>query len=306
MRTAFINELILQARKNPQIFLVVGDLGFSVIEPFAEEFPDRYLNAGVAEQNMTTIAAGLASEGYHVFTYSIANFPTLRCFEQIRNDIAYHNLPVTITAVGGGVAYGNLGYSHHAVQDIAAMRTLPNLTVYSPADPGETIGCLQQALQRGRPSYLRLGKAGEAKLHDLHDLTHGPLPVRDVPAPIAFVATGSVLKLALQAAELLALRGMEAAVYSCPVLSTDPPEQFKALWRHRKLISVEEHGYIGGLGSLLKELCPANIEIHRCAIPESNAALVGSQEFLRKQAGLDAESLAQFASKISAAQPESR
>ena len=104
MRTAFINELIVQARTNPKIFLVVGDLGFSVIEPFAEEFPDRYLNAGVAEQNMTSVAAGLASEGYHVFTYSIANFPTLRCFEQIRNDICYHNLPVTVVAVGGGVA----------------------------------------------------------------------------------------------------------------------------------------------------------------------------------------------------------
>ena len=103
MRTAFIQELIRQAQTNPRIFLVVGDLGFSVVEPFAEQFPDRFLNAGVAEQNMTGIAAGLASEGYQVFTYSIGNFPTLRCLEQVRNDICYHGLPVTITAVGGGV-----------------------------------------------------------------------------------------------------------------------------------------------------------------------------------------------------------
>src|SRR5436189_6111623 len=116
MRTAFIQELIAQARLHPDIFLVVGDLGFSVVEPFREEFPDRFLNAGVAEQNMTGLAAGLASEGYRVFTYSIANFATFRCAEQIRNDIAYHHLPVTIVAVGGGLAYGNLGYSHHAVQ----------------------------------------------------------------------------------------------------------------------------------------------------------------------------------------------
>lgn len=298
MRTAFINELILQARKNPKIFLVVGDLGFSVIEPFAEEFPERYLNAGVAEQNMTAIAAGLASEGYHVFTYSIANFPTLRCFEQIRNDIAYHNLPVTVVSVGGGMAYGNLGYSHHAVQDIAAMRALPNLTVFSPADPGETTECLHLILQRGRPSYLRLGKAGEAKLHEPRDITQGPLLVRDGAAAVAFVATGSVLKLALQAAEILAQRRIEAAVYSCPVFSSDAPEQFKTLWRHQKIISVEEHGFAGGFGSFLKELCPANVEIRVCAIPESNAALVGSQEFLRKKAGIDAESLVQIAVKI--------
>jgi transketolase len=295
VRTAFINELILQARKNPKIFLVVGDLGFSVIEPFAEEFPDRYLNAGVAEQNMTSVAAGLASEGYHVFTYSIANFPTLRCFEQIRNDICYHNLPVTVVAVGGGVAYGNLGYSHHAVQDIAALRTLPNMTVFSPADPDETTGCLQLALQRGRPSYLRLGKAGEAKLHESCDLTNGPVPVRAGAASIAFAATGSVLRPALDAAAILSRQGIEAAVYSCPVLSGEFARTFKSLWRHQKIISVEEHGFAGGFGSFLKEICPANVHIRICAIPEANAALVGSQEVLRKLAGLDAESLAQTA-----------
>src|SRR6187431_2921481 len=118
MRNAFIEELSTLAEANDNIVLVVGDLGYSVVEPFAQRFPDRFLNAGVAEQNMTGLAAGLASEGYHVFTYSIANFPTLRCLEQIRNDVCYHVLPVTVVAVGAGLAYGNLGYSHHAVQDI--------------------------------------------------------------------------------------------------------------------------------------------------------------------------------------------
>ena len=161
MRTAFIQQLILQARRNPRLFLVVGDLGFSVVEAFAQEFPDRFLNAGVAEQNMTGVAAGLGSEGYHVFTYSIANFSTIRCLEQIRNDICYHNLPVTVVAVGGGLAYGNLGYSHHAVQDIAIMRTLPNMTVLAPADPGETRECVDWLSANPGPSYLRIGKAGE-------------------------------------------------------------------------------------------------------------------------------------------------
>ena len=293
MRTAFINELMVLARENPRVFLVVGDLGFSVIEPYAAEFPDRYLNVGVAEQNMTSVAAGLASEGYHVFTYSIANFPTLRCFEQIRNDICYHQLPVTVVAVGGGVAYGNLGYSHHAVQDIAALRTLPDMTVYSPADPDEAAGCLRLALSRGRPSYLRLGKAGEAKLHAPSDLTQGPVRVRNGQSPVAIVATGSILKSALAAADLLAQRGIEIPVYSCPILSNEAAGKFQLLWQYPKIISVEEHGYAGGFGSFLKEICPDTVSIQICAIPDQNAALVGSQECLRRRAGLDADSLAQ-------------
>jgi transketolase len=298
MRTAFINELILQARANPKVFLVVGDLGFSVIEPFAEEFPDRYLNAGVAEQNMTTVAAGLASEGYHVFTYSIANFPTLRCFEQIRNDICYHNLPVTVVAVGGGVAYGNLGYSHHAVQDIAALRSLTNMTVFSPADPDEATACVRLALERGKPSYLRLGKAGEKKLHQPCDLTQGPLLVREGNAPVAFATTGSVLKSALAAAEILSARGINVPVYSCPILSGEFAGKYSTLWRHPKIISVEEHGCAGGFGSFLKELAPVNVEIQIRAIPEANCSLVGGQDFLWKKAGLDAESLVFMATEI--------
>ena len=119
MRTEFIKNLIAHAKNKKNIFLLVADIGYGVVEEFQKEFPDRFMNVGVAEQNMTGIAAGLASEGYHVFTYSIANFPTFRCAEQIRNDIDYHNLPVTIVSVGGGLAYGNLGYSHHAIQDLS-------------------------------------------------------------------------------------------------------------------------------------------------------------------------------------------
>lgn len=298
MRTAFINELILQSRANPEVFLIVGDLGYSVVEPFANEFPDRYLNAGVAEQNMATVAAGLASEGYHVFIYSIANFPTLRCLEQIRNDISYHNLPVTVVAVGGGVSYGNLGYSHHAIQDIAILRTLPNMSVFSPADPDEAVGCVRLALQGGSPSYLRLGKAGEAKLHDPCDLTHGPLLVRGGNAPLAFAATGAVLKSAIAAAGVLSARGIETPVYSCPVLSGEFAGQFDRLWKHKRIIAVEEHGVAGGFGSLLKETAPIGIEIHICAIPQANSALVGGQDCLWRLAGLDAESLANRAFAI--------
>ena len=152
MRNAFIQELVTLARQHPQIALIVGDLGYSVVEPFADEFPDRFINAGVAEQNMTGLAAGMASEGYHVFTYSIANFPTFRCAEQIRNDVAYHKLPVTVVSVGGGLAYGALGYSHHAVQDYALMRTLPNMLIAAPGDPMEVRSCMRYLAEHPGPS----------------------------------------------------------------------------------------------------------------------------------------------------------
>ena len=164
MRNAFIDELCTLAETNDRIFLIVGDLGYNVVEPFAQRFPDRFLNAGVSEQNMTGVAAGLAADGYHVFTYSIANFPTFRCAEQLRNDIAYHDLPVTVVAVGGGLAYGNLGYSHHAVQDYALIRCMQNMLIAAPGDPAEVRACLRYLTANPGPSYLRLGKAGEPGL----------------------------------------------------------------------------------------------------------------------------------------------
>jgi len=135
------------------------------VEPFADQFPDRFINAGVAEQNMTGLAAGMASEGYHVFTYSIANFPTFRCAEQIRNDVDYQQLAVTVVAVGGGLAYGALGYSHHAVQDYALMRMMPNTLIAAPGDPMEVRACMRYLVANPQPSYLRLGKAGEPSFH---------------------------------------------------------------------------------------------------------------------------------------------
>ena len=285
MRTAFINELIEQARSNPRIFLVVGDLGFSVVEPFAREFPDRYLNAGVAEQNMTGVAAGLASEGYHVFTYSIANFPTLRCFEQIRNDICYHALPVTVVSVGAGMAYGNLGYSHHAVQDIGIMRTLAELTILSPSDPGETRESLQWLSANPCPSYLRIGKAGEPNLHQVRGITSGPLEIVKGSADFAFVGTGSILKVAIEAAAKLKSDGIEPSVFSCPWLQPIPPGFFDALKRFSRLFVLEEHLVAGGLASLLREhVSPASVT--SLALPASALGKVGSQDFLRQQSGL--------------------
>ncbi len=293
MRTAFIQQLIEQARTNPRIFLVVGDLGYSVVEPFAAEFPDRFLNAGVAEQNMTGVAAGLAAEGYHVFTYSIANFPTLRCLEQIRNDICYHCLPVTIVAVGAGLAYGNLGYSHHGVQDIAAIRGLPGMCIASPADPNETRQSLNWIVRQGRPSYLRLGKAGEPVLYEQLPGNDGgglaaAIQIQDGTSDLAICATGSVLKVALTAADVMRSKGLSPAVFSIPRLSPVDAADFDCLWKKRNIVTLEEHVLPGGMGSLLREHAPDGIRFRSLCVDGSRSHLVGSQQFLWREHGLTA------------------
>lgn len=290
MRTAFIQELINQARVRPDVFLVVGDLGYSVVEPFAQEFPDRFLNAGVAEQNMTGVAAGLASEGYHVFTYSIANFPTFRCLEQIRNDVAYHGLPVTVVSVGAGVSYGNLGYSHHAVQDIGVMGALPELTILSPADPGEARECVQWLAANPRSSYLRIGKAGEPALHQVRGIGPAPLQVKQGDSECALVATGSVLKNALEASHQLEAAGFHVPVFSCPWLQPLTMEDLKILGRYRHLMVLEEHLAHGGLAALCREHLP-HVRVISLALKAGELHRVGSQDFLRRASGLDSDSV---------------
>ena len=292
MRTTFIQELCLQARLHPEIFLVVGDLGYSVVEPFADEFPDRFLNAGIAEQNMTGVAAGLAAEGYHVFTYSIANFPTFRCLEQIRNDIAYHRLPVTVVSVGAGLAYGSLGYSHHAVQDIGILRQIPEMSILSPADPGEARACTQWLAAHPCPSYLRIGKAGEARLHETGELHAGPLELVPGTGDCAIVATGSVLKSALDALPALAEKGIMPAVYSLPMLQPLCAADLAPLARYRTVFSLEEHLLAGGLASLLRENLPEGVRLRAMALPDSVLGVVGGQKALWARAGLDASSVA--------------
>jgi transketolase len=291
MRTAFIQSLIANARINPRLFLVVGDLGYSVVEPFAAEFPDRFLNAGVAEQNMTGIAAGLAFEGYHVFTYSIANFPSLRCLEQLRNDVCYHELPVTVVSVGAGFAYGNLGYSHHAVQDIAVMRTLPHMKIYSPADPQETRRCMDALITSPTPSYLRIGKSGEEDLYpemlrgDIA-VSSAPVTVREGRGCIALAATGSILKIAIDAAAELERTGVDAAVFSCPYLSSARRDFFSPLWSYHTVVSLEEHVHSGGLGSILRDHTPVGVRVQSLAVDQGRPNIVGSQDYLRSQHGL--------------------
>ena len=285
MRNAFIEELTALAETHDNIALVVGDLGYSVIEEFADRFPDRFINAGVAEQNMTGLAAGMASEGYHVFTYSIANFPTFRCAEQIRNDVDHHRLPVTVVAVGGGVSYGALGYSHHAVQDYALMRSMPHMTIAAPGDPLETRACLRWLVANPGPSYLRLGKAGEPRFHDsIPEVAPGRwVRVREGRGDEVMLSTGAALGAALDRAE-------GRAVWSLPLWSmaakADQPAQ---LARHSRVTTLEDHLADGGFGSWLTESVagtPAAARIEPIALSPEICDMVAGQATLNRIGGL--------------------
>jgi transketolase len=269
----------------------VGDLGYSVIEPFADEFPDRFINAGVAEQNMTGLAAGMASEGYHVFTYSIANFPTFRCAEQIRNDVAYHKLPVTVVSVGGGLAYGALGYSHHAVQDYALMRTLPDMLIAAPGDPMEVRACMRYLVEHPGPSYLRLGKAGEPNFHaGVPDVAPGRwLKVRPGTGKRALLSTGAGLQIAMDWAAQPEFA--DRAVYSMPLWSmADKAAQAAALEAHDEVVTVEDHLQDGGFGSWLLEAnamaVGVNCRIRPVALSPEVCGTVGSQATLNRVGGI--------------------
>jgi transketolase len=301
VRTTFINELVELARIRKDVFLVVGDLGFSVVEPFAREFPDRFLNAGVAEQNMTGVAAGLASEGWHVFTYSIANFPTFRCAEQIRNDVAYHNLPVTVVAVGGGVAYGNLGYSHHAVQDYALLRTFPGMLVAAPGDPAETRACLRYLVANPQPSYLRLGKAGEPLVHTSGvEVEPGRLLsfAGQPKAPGLLLTTGAMLRFAHSIWKTLPSGRWHLA--SLPLWAEHTKAQLVAdVARFSFVVTVEDHLRAGGFGGYIQEaLADAGmtIPIHAMALSAAVCGDVATQTVLNVKGGLSEERLRVFLS----------
>ena len=296
MRNAFIEELVALAAEHPQVALVVGDLGYSVVEPFADRFPDRFINAGVAEQNMTGLAAGMASEGYHVFTYSIANFPSFRCAEQIRNDVDYHRLPVTVVAVGGGLAYGALGYSHHAVQDYALFRSFPNMTIAAPGDPMEVRACMRWLIANPRPSYLRLGKAGEPVFHkNVPEVEPGRwlrVAAGDDPQGGTLLSTGATLGLAMERHEG-ETSGRRFAVHSLPLWGmASKTKQAEQVVHYSEVVTLEDHLHDGGFGSWLLESVASRADLlcrlRAQALDPRVCGTVGSQAALNLWGGLKA------------------
>lgn len=295
MRDAFVRALSAIARDDPSLMLVNGDLGFGVLDRFIADFPDQYVNAGVAEQNMTAIACGMALAGARAYTYSIGNFPTLRCLEQLRNDVCYHRANVTAVAVGAGFSYGPLGMSHFATEDLAILRALPEMTIVAPSDPWQAEALTRQLHARGGPAYLRLDK-GAAGTPEAPVTLGAARTLRDGAGAVLF-AIGAILKEALEASDALRAEGIGVRVVEVHTLKPlDGPAIVAAAGECGVVATLEEHVASGGLGGAVAEtLLDAGVAVRRFrrfAIPDCFPELVGDQPYLRRHFGLDAASVA--------------
>ncbi|HVI42641.1 MAG TPA: transketolase C-terminal domain-containing protein [Anaerovoracaceae bacterium] len=297
MRNTFVDSVCQLAETNKDIFLITGDLGFGVLNKFWDAFPDRFINAGISEQNMTALAAGMALEGKQVYTYSIANFPTLRCLEQIRNDVAYHDANVKIVSIGAGFAYGSAGMSHHATEDLAIMRALPNITVFSPADPLEVAKIVEAANEINGPCYIRLGKGGEPNLHEeIKDFKVGKAINIIDGDNVCIFATGAITGEAKLAAERLNNQGCSTALYSFPTIKPiDKDIIYDCAKKYDVIVTVEEHNVVGGFGSAVSEVLAGIKGNHayqiKIGINDIYSSIVGNQSYLREYYRIDAKAI---------------
>lgn len=292
MRDTFVRSLLAEAKKNPNIILITGDLGFGVLDTFQKELPGQFINSGVNEQTMMGMAAGIASTGKRVFVYSIGNFPTLRCIEQIRNDVCLMNNSVVVVSVGAGYAYGSQGYTHHALEDIAVLRALPNMEVIVPADPNETVEITRYLTSTNKPSYLRLGKSNEPNIHEnlvpcspgkINKLCDGP--------DGTFIFSGSVGVVAMQAKQQLEAESIFVTVASMPFVSAIDINFLKSAATKGPIVVIEEHSYRGGVGSAILETLSINAidsKVGLIASDQNNLSQIGDQEFLRNENGINA------------------
>jgi len=296
MRTTFAETLFVNAKKNKKIMLLTADLGYSVFEKFINEVPNQYLNAGIAEQNMTGLAAGLAIEGKIPVIYSIIPFITMRNFEQVRNDICYQNLKVIIVGVGSGFSYGTYGHSHHGLEDMGVLRTLPNLTIISPCDPEETRQATKWALLNMGPTYIRLGKAGEPKLHSKPFIFKiGKGIILKNGSMVTIISTGAITKMALETARLCEKKDISVRVVS--MYSIKPIDQkliLRCAKETKSIFTLEEHSVVGGLGSAVAEVLAENqakVYFKRIGISDNFTKKMGRQEFMREINGLSVENI---------------
>jgi transketolase len=277
-------------------------------DEFQSEYPERFLNVGISEAAMIGLAAGLALSGKQVFVYGIVPFVTLRCLEQIRVDLCYNNLPVRIIGIGGGVAYGPAGPTHHAVEDLAVMCALPNMTVICPGDSVEAGRAVTAAAALPGPAYLRLEKSSRP-IHDARAAVFAIGRAIEVRAgrDVGLVATGSMLEVAVAAADLLASRGLAPAVVSMHTLKPLDGDLLRALARRcHTLASIEEHSAVGGLGSRVADWLAAErqpLKLLKFALPDAYIPEGGSQAHLRRRFGLSADAIAARLLKEAAPQP---
>jgi transketolase len=298
MRQAFINTLIELAETDKDLYLLTADMGFGLVEQFATRFPKQYINVGVAEQNMIGVAAGLALEGKKVFCYSIGNFPTMRCLEQIRNDVCYHNLPVCIVSGGAGLWYGALGMTHHAVEDIAIMRCLPNMAVVSPCNATETSKAVEAVYQRNSPGYLRMSRTTEYRYPQHYQFGKADIVFDNPYSAVAVLATGGqMIDNAVRAVAQLEHYGTTSRLLN---IHTIKPLDWQTILDTvdgvKLVITIEEHSRIGGLGSAVAEVL-AGLRQHpplvRLGTADCYPATAMSYEELLKANHLDVDSIVQ-------------
>ncbi len=301
MRDTFTRCLERYAETHPELVLVTGDLGFGVLKSYMERFPDQFLNAGIAEQAMMSMAAGMALEGRTVVVYSIGNFPTLRCLEQIRNCCAYHEVNVKIVCVGAGFVYGTLGMTHHATEDMGALRILPGVKVYAPADGVETEAVMGPFLSEPGVAYLRIGRGGEPHFHEEGSLAgyRCGQALEQFAGTDAYILTaGGILGSAVDAAKRLEAQGLSVGVASFPTIKPLDEAYLRDISaRVPILFTLEEHTILGGFGGAVCEavcgMTGPRPRVVRLGLNDTYCALVGNQQYLEKHFGLDGEGVAQ-------------
>ncbi len=300
MRGAFARTLTQLAADDPRIFLLTGDLGYMALEPFADSFPDRFVNVGVAEQNMVGIATGLAEAGYIPFIYSIVTFAALRPYEFIRNGPILHKLPVRVVGVGGGVEYAHNGATHYGLEDVGVMRVQPGITVIAPADHLQTETALRATWDMAGPVYYRLGKDDRTVVPGLDGRFElGRAQLIAEGKDVLIVSMGSVASEAATAATKLASKGVSCAVLVVASMNPPPVEDLAAiLQKYRTVLTAEAHYGVGGIGSLVSEVVAEQgleCRVVRCAIDATPDGTTGSQAYIYARCGLSADALAERA-----------
>ena len=297
MRRAFIKKFTELAVKNKDLYLITADTGFKVFDDFKNIFPDRYFNIGISEAAMVSIASGLALSGKNVFLYGIVPFVVMRCFEQIRNDLCMQSLPVKIIGVGGGLVYGNEGSTHHSIEDIAVLNSLPNMTIICPGDPVEVRETVNASINAKGPVYIRLAKSGEEVVHknERISFTIGKGIVIEQGKELAIMSTGNMLKTATDLTEILKARGMTPELIS---MHTVKPIDRKLIVETGKkcgvIVTLEEHSTIGGLGSRVADVLAEeniSVKLKKFAIDDKYADVAGSHDYLKNYFGLTTEKI---------------
>lgn len=299
MRNAFADELTALGNDDPRLVMLSGDIGNKLFDKFRAAHPERFINCGVAEQNMTGVAAGLAMSGMRPITYTITPFCTTRCLEQIRTDAAYHDVPVTVVSVGAGLAYAGLGPTHHACEDIAFLRAIPNMIVIAPGDAWEVRAALRAVMQQNKPAYIRMGKKGEPVVHKgrLDNFKIGESITIEQGSDVCLLSTGNMLPEVIETAHALKEKGVSAEVVSFhTVKPLDEKRLQDAFSRYKLVATIEEHSLIGGFGSAVAEwIVDSGIapkKFLRFGTPDAFFKKSGEQEFAREQLELTGHQMA--------------